>query len=1335
MKTKNRVLSLFLAVLMFASLFASFPPIETYAAETINSATSSVDLKIDTVDAVVGSTIKINITLSNNPGIASLVFKLSYNEAVLELSKVEYNTSMGGQTVQPSTMKSPVTLYWVNGFSNYSDDSVFATLTFNVAQNAKAGDFSDITISYSPDDVYDISETNVNMKITSGRITIIECVPGDINGDNVLNNKDVTRFMQYNAGWDVSVNSLALDVNGDGNVNNKDVTRLMQYNAGWDVEIFCNGKKDCKHTEVVDNEVAPTCTMSGLTEGSHCSVCNEVIKKQEIIQATGHTYIDGICHCGAKDGNYGEDLRYSEGLKYFLSVSGKNYVVEGIGQCKDKDIIIPPEYNGLPVTGISGWAFDGNTEITSVTFPDTFDHIWEYAFRDCTGLTTINIPKNITRILPSAFSGCYNITSYNVHKDNTVYHSVNNCIIETQSKTLLLGCQKSVIPTDGSVTQIGDYAFMGCSNLQNLVIPNSVTSIGYASFSGCSGLSKIRISDNLATIKTGAFSGCEKISSVTLPDKLIEIGSQAFMGCKSLRELVIPINVTTIGEYAFSNCNSLETISVVDGNGFYHDESNCLIETQSKTLLLGCKNSIVPNDGSVTSIGNSAFKGCADLSTILIPSCITVVERSAFEGCTSLEAIQLPDGILSIEGYTFKDCINLSQIILPDSVQEIDTYSFYNCKGLEKFTIPASVTIIQTYTFEGCDNLEELTLPTSIETIETYAFMDLLNLTKINYLGTEQQWNQINKESRWDYNTGGISVAFNYNGAPVTEYTVIFKDYNGAVLKEQTVKSGESATAPVAPARNGYRFVGWDKTFDNVTANVTVTAKYVQQFAVVFKDYDGTILKTEIIDINTNATPPSVPSRTGYTFTGWSGTYTNVTQNQIVIATYNKNEILYTVVFKDYNGNTLKEQTVPEGTGATAPSNPNRAGYRFTGWDKTFDNVISDITVTATYIQQFTVVFKDHDGTTLKTELVDKGTSATPPANPSRDGYAFNGWDNTYTNITSDKTITATYVERTSNYTVTFVDYDETVLKTQTNIISGEGATAPTAPSREGYRFVGWDKSFDIVTSDITVIALYIQQFKVSFVDYNGTVIKEVWIDSGSSATLPTNPSRTGYTFNGWRGLYSNVYANQTVQATYVENSNKATVKITNGTGTVGETVSLYVDLSNNSGFISASLLVDFDDTALKLIAVKDLGIISGAMHTEQHISPYVLTWENDERTSNITANGRFVELVFEISPNASEGVYDITLNIPRDGIINANGQSQSFVTVNGFIAVSEGIRDTHKWDKGTVVTEPTENSTGLIVYTCRVCGETKAEILDKLTPQAMVADFTLTKKSDEEDE
>lgn len=180
--------------------------------------------------------------------------------------------------------------------------------------------------------------------------------------------------------------------------------------------------------------------------------------------------------------------------------------------------------------------------------------------------------------------------------------------------------------------------------------------------------------------------------------------------------------------------------------------------------------------------------------------------------------------------------------------------------------------------------------------------------------------------------------------------TVVFVDWNGNELKRQSVNKGESATAPETPERTGYRFVKWDKSFDNVTENVTVTAVYIKQYTVVFKDKDGDVLKTEIVDEGASATPPAAPEVEGYTFTGWEGNYSAVAQDEIVDAKYVENApVIFTVKFVDWNEDVLKTETVRKGSGATAPADPTRDGYVFKGWDKAFDNVTGDMTVTAVY--------------------------------------------------------------------------------------------------------------------------------------------------------------------------------------------------------------------------------------------------------------------------------------------------------------------------------------------------------------------------------------------------
>jgi hypothetical protein len=179
----------------------------------------------------------------------------------------------------------------------------------------------------------------------------------------------------------------------------------------------------------------------------------------------------------------------------------------------------------------------------------------------------------------------------------------------------------------------------------------------------------------------------------------------------------------------------------------------------------------------------------------------------------------------------------------------------------------------------------------------------------------------------------------------------------------------------------------------------------------------------------------------------------------------------YTVTFKDWDGTVLKTETVEQGGAATAPANPTRVGYTFTGWDVAFNNVQSDLVVTAQYqINTYTVTFKDWDGTVLKTQTVAYGGAATAPANPTRVGYTFTGWDVAFNYITGNLTVTAQYTINT--YTVTFVDWDGTVLKTQT-VAYGGAATAPTDPTREGYTFIGWDVAFNYITGNLTVTAQY----------------------------------------------------------------------------------------------------------------------------------------------------------------------------------------------------------------------------------------------------------------------
>ena len=256
----------------------------------------------------------------------------------------------------------------------------------------------------------------------------------------------------------------------------------------------------------------------------------------------------------------------------------------------------------------------------------------------------------------------------------------------------------------------------------------------------------------------------------------------------------------------------------------------------------------------------------------------------------------------------------------------------------------------------------------------------------------------------------------------------------------------------------------------------------------------------------------------------------------------------YTVTFVDQDGKELKTESVNEGFSANPP--PTKVGYTLIGWDIDFSNVTSDLTVTGSYIiNTYTVTFLDWDGKVLKTELVEHGSAATAPT-PTREGYALIGWDiypdiYTYFTVTSDLTVTAKYI---ATYTVTFLGWGGTVLKTQ---IVNEGSEATfngSLLSKEGYTFTGWDRdieySYDVfynmhyfnnITSNLTITAKYtINTFTVTFLDWDGTELKTEIVEYGSPATAPTVPPREGYVFTGWDYSFNNVTSDITATANYI---------------------------------------------------------------------------------------------------------------------------------------------------------------------------------------------------------
>ena len=226
------------------------------------------------------------------------------------------------------------------------------------------------------------------------------------------------------------------------------------------------------------------------------------------------------------DNPYSGDIIIPDKINY----NGNTYNVTSIGyeafcECYGlKSVVIPNS-----VTSIDERAFYECYGLKSVVIPNSITSIGRYVFYGCTGLTSVTIPNSVTSIVEYAFGCCTGLESIIVEDGNTVYDSRNNCnaIIETETNTLLQGCNNTVIP--GSVTSIGDYAFLLCEGLTSVTIPNSVTSIGDWAFNYCTGLTSVTIPNSVTSIGMGAFYCCTGLTSViSLIEEPFEINEYTF---------------------------------------------------------------------------------------------------------------------------------------------------------------------------------------------------------------------------------------------------------------------------------------------------------------------------------------------------------------------------------------------------------------------------------------------------------------------------------------------------------------------------------------------------------------------------------------------------------------------------------------------------------------------------------------------------------------------------------------------------------------------------------------------------------------------------------------
>ena len=410
---------------------------------------------------------------------------------------------------------------------------------------------------------------------------------------------------------------------------------------------------------------------------------------------------------------------YSEDGTTQLQIN--NYSFSGL-KSETKTIIIEEG-----ITDIS-YAFTAEPYIESITIPSTVTEIMDSAFDSCENLKIVNLSTGLKIIGPSAFVNCYSLTSIEIPEGVTTVGSqaFSRCInlesvsipstITDWGQNVFMLCENiNTISLAEGLKSISSDMFSNLTKLENISIPSTVTSIDQNAFWGCTSLKSITIPSSVTdwppTIDqqvggyNRAFSGCTSLSEVILSEGLTTLGDYTFEDCVSLTNITIPSSMTNVGFRAFSGCNSLTTINVEEGNSKYYSENNCVIESSTKKLVLGCGTSTIPSNIEI--IGSFAFDSYDSLKgDLVVPEGVVEIQNSAFVNCSGITNIILPTTLTSIYAN-----LNSFRNMYP---------SFYGCSALESITIQASAppTLDGSSAFSDLDSLSHIYVPA--EAVDAY---------------------------------------------------------------------------------------------------------------------------------------------------------------------------------------------------------------------------------------------------------------------------------------------------------------------------------------------------------------------------------------------------------------------------------------------------------------------------------------------------------------------------------------------------------------------------------------------------------------------------------------
>ena len=497
----------------------------------------------------------------------------------------------------------------------------------------------------------------------------------------------------------------------------------------------------------------------------------------------------------------------------------------------------------------------------------------------------------------------------------------------------------------------------------------------------------------------------------------------------------------------------------------------------------------------------------------------------------------------------------------------------------------------------------------------------------------------------------------------------------------EVVPCGGSVTMPADPTEENAIFLGWSSwdpsSYDSLAyLNVPAISDNILGFTANFEYYDPTpqytvrfygkdgapLLDTQVVDEGKDATPPTAPEISGWHFTGWDKPYTTITEDVNITAIYGEDIKVWTVTYKNWDGSSLGSEQVNDGEAATGVEVA-REGYTFVKWrdyfsgdDVDMQHITANITVEPVFTETlYTVTYRVNGVETYTVQAVHGLPASSiyyPLGTPTKEPtealvYTFAYWTPDVETITEDVTFEAVFVPAPRKYTITFQNWDHTLLSEQ-QVVYGNAAVAPSVPARDGYFFDGWDRGFDVTLADMTVTAVFRLpgKYTISWLNDDASLIEQTVVAEG---VVPTHADPTKqataeftYTFAGWTPTIVAVTADATYTATYNETVNKYTITATAENGTVQGTG-------------------EYDyGTVVELMAIADTGYKFDKWSDEVTDNPRMVTvTENMEFTALFISDvGASIEDIHATSNKVQKVLIDGILYILRDGkTYNTMGQ------------------------------------------------------------------------------